>query len=43
VVRGAPLLYRDADYDGLGLAVNQGSAAERFGLALDDLVRIGPA
>jgi S-adenosylmethionine hydrolase len=43
VATGTPLLYRDADYDGLGLAVNQGSAAERFGLALDDLVRIGPA
>jgi S-adenosylmethionine hydrolase len=43
VAAGTPLLYRDADYDGLGLAVNQGSAAERFGLALDDLVRIGPA
>lgn len=37
---GQPLLYDDADYDGLALAVNQGSAAERFGLAIDDLVRI---
>jgi S-adenosylmethionine hydrolase len=43
VAAGEPLLYRDADYAGLGLAVNQGSAAERFGLRLDDPVRIGPA
>ena len=28
---------------GLALAVNQGSAAERFGLALGDLVRIETA
>lgn len=40
---GTPLLYRDADYAGLGLAVNQGSAAERFGLELDAPVRIEPA
>jgi len=40
---GTPLLYRDADYAGLGLAVNQGSAAERFGLAADAPVRIRPA
>jgi S-adenosylmethionine hydrolase len=43
VGEGAPLLYRDADYGGLGLAINQGSAAERFGLALDSPVRIEPA
>lgn len=35
-----PLLYDDADYDGLALAVNQASAAERFGLAIDDPVRV---
>jgi hypothetical protein len=43
VPRGTPLLYRDADYAGLGLAVNHGSAAERFGLMLDAPVRIRPA
>ena len=37
---GEPLLYDDADYDGLGVAVNQASAAERFGLAIDVPVRI---
>lgn len=41
--QGEPLLYEDADYAGLGLAVNQGSAAERFGLELDAPVRIEPA
>ena len=30
VAAGEPLLYEDADYGGLGIAVNQGSAAERF-------------
>jgi S-adenosylmethionine hydrolase len=40
---GEPLLYQDADYGGLGLAVNQASAAERFGLDLDAPVRIEPA
>ena len=40
---GAPLLYEDADYDGLAIGVNQGSAAERLGLALDTAVRIEPA
>jgi len=35
VDEGDPLLYEDADYDGPGLAVNQGSAAERFELELD--------
>ncbi len=39
---GAPLLFEDADYAGPALAVNQGSAAERFGLALDTPVRIEP-
>ncbi len=43
VAQGEPLLYEDADYDGPGLAVNQGSAARRFGLALDASVRIDPA
>jgi S-adenosylmethionine hydrolase len=37
---GAPLLFEDADYAGPALAVNQGSAAERFGLALDTPVRL---
>jgi S-adenosylmethionine hydrolase len=40
---GSALLYEDADYGGLGIAVNQGSAAERFDLALDTPVRIEPA
>ena len=40
---GRPLLYEDADYGGLGIAVNQASAVERFGLALDTPVRIEPA
>lgn len=40
---GAPLLFEDADYAGPALAVNQGSAAERFGLELDTPVRIEPA
>jgi S-adenosylmethionine hydrolase len=39
---GDPLLYEDADYGGLGLATNQASAAERFGLTLDMPVRIEP-
>jgi S-adenosylmethionine hydrolase len=43
VAPGTPLLYEDADYGGLGLAVNQGSAAETFGLAIDDPVRIEAA
>jgi len=37
---GAGLVYDDADYDGLAIAVNQGSARERFGLAIDDPVRV---
>ena len=43
VEAGTALLYEDADYGGLGIAVNRGSAAERFGLAIDTLVRIEPA
>lgn len=43
VAVGEPLLFEDADYAGPALAVNQGSAAERFGLALDTPVRIEPA
>ena len=37
------LLYDDADYAGLAIGVNQGSAAERLGLTLDTPVRIEPA
>ena len=37
------LLYEDADYAGLGIAVYQGSAAERLGLTPDTPVRIEPA
>jgi S-adenosyl-L-methionine hydrolase (adenosine-forming) len=40
---GAALLYEDADYGGLGIGVNRGSAAERFGLETDTPVRIEPA
>jgi S-adenosylmethionine hydrolase len=40
---GAALLYEDADYAGLGIAVNLASAAEHFGLEPDTLVRIEPA
>jgi hypothetical protein len=40
---GAALLFEDADLGGLGIAVNQGSAAEWLGLALDTPVRIEPA
>ena len=43
VPAGAPLLFEDADYAGPALAINQGSAAERFGLSLDTPVRIEPA
>jgi S-adenosylmethionine hydrolase len=39
---GAPLLYHDADYDGLAVGINQGSAAERLGLSVDLAVRIEP-
>ena len=43
--RGDLLLYPDADLAGLGIAVNQGSAAERLGLleARDTPIRIEPA
>lgn len=40
---GEALLYEDADYAGLALAVNQASAADRFGLRPDEPVRIEPA
>lgn len=40
---GEALLFEDADYAGPALAINQGSAAERLGLALDTPVRIEPA
>jgi S-adenosylmethionine hydrolase len=40
---GEALLYEDADYAGLAIGVNQGSAAERFGLSPDTPVRIAPA
>ena len=43
VATGDLLLYDDADYAGLGIGVNQGSAAERLGLAHDTLVEIEPA
>jgi len=43
VAPAASLLYDDADYGGLALAVNQGSAAERYGLEIDTPVRIEPA
>jgi S-adenosylmethionine hydrolase len=40
---GTPLLYEDADYAGLAIGVNRGSAAERFGLELDRPIRLEPA
>lgn len=40
---GALLLYEDADYAGLAIGLNQGSAAERLGLVADTPVRIEPA
>jgi S-adenosylmethionine hydrolase len=40
---GSPLLFEDADYAGPALAVNQGSAAERFELELDTPIRLEPA
>jgi S-adenosylmethionine hydrolase len=39
---GTALLYEDADYAGLAIGVNQGSAAERFGLELDKPIRLEP-
>ena len=43
VSAGELLLYEDADYAGLAIGVNQGSAAERLGVASDTPVRIEPA
>ena len=43
VAVGSPLLFEDADYAGPALAVNQGSASDRFGLDLDTPVRLEPA
>jgi S-adenosyl-L-methionine hydrolase (adenosine-forming) len=40
---GEPLLYEDADYGGLGIAINQASAADRYGLEIDSPVRIEAA
>jgi S-adenosylmethionine hydrolase len=40
---GEPLLYEDADYAGLALGINQGSAAERFGLEAGAAISIEPA
>jgi hypothetical protein len=40
VAGGEPLLYEDADYGGLGIAINQASASDRFGLDIDTPVRI---
>jgi S-adenosylmethionine hydrolase len=42
VAVGGLLLYEDADYAGLGIGVNQGSAADRLGLAHDTVVTIEP-
>jgi S-adenosylmethionine hydrolase len=43
VEAGTLLLYEDADYAGLAIGVNQGSAADRLGLAHDATLRIEPA
>ena len=43
VAVGDALLFEDADYAGPALAVNQGSAAERFDLKLDSPIRLEPA
>jgi hypothetical protein len=43
VAVGQPLLYEDADYAGLGIGLNQGSAAARLGLTHDTIVTIEPA
>jgi S-adenosylmethionine hydrolase len=43
VAAGELLLYEDADYAGLALAMNQGSAADELALAPDKPVRIVPA
>ncbi|MGH2382946.1 MAG: SAM hydrolase/SAM-dependent halogenase family protein [Candidatus Limnocylindria bacterium] len=42
VAAGELLLYEDADYAGLGIGVNQGSAAERLDLAHDAQLVIEP-
>lgn len=42
VAIGSPLLYEDADYAGLAIGVNQGSAAEHFGLEIDRPIRLEP-
>jgi S-adenosylmethionine hydrolase len=39
---GTALIYEDADYAGLAIGVNQGSAAERFGLEIDRPIRLEP-
>jgi S-adenosylmethionine hydrolase len=43
VALGEPLLYDDADLAGLAIGVNQGSAADAFGLTHDSTLRIEPA
>jgi hypothetical protein len=43
VAPGEPLLYDDADYAGLAIGINRGSAAERLGLEHDTPIRIEPA
>jgi len=43
VKAGELLLYDDADYAGLAIGCNQGSAAERLGLVNDTPLRIRPA
>jgi hypothetical protein len=43
VAHGELLLYEDADYAGLAIGVNQGSAAERLALAHDAPIVIEPA
>jgi hypothetical protein len=40
VAAGEAMLYEDADYAGLGLAINHGSAADSFGMAAGSAVRI---
>ena len=40
---GELLLYEDADYAGLALGINQGSAAERFGIEAGAAISIEPA
>ena len=43
VAAGDLLLYDDADYAGLAIGLNQGSAAERLGLSTDTAIRVEPA